>query len=145
MYLLDTDVLIALLRPSPAPRLVARLAAVPREQQFTSSISLGELVYGARKRGSEPDLLIKRLDERVAPNLEALPFDASAAWHYGAIRADLERVGNRIGDADIRIAAIGRARGLTVITREHARVRSRLRIAGRELAARVIGAALDRE
>ena len=47
MYLLDTDVLSNLMKRSPSSVLVARVARVPPEEQFTSSITLGELVYGA--------------------------------------------------------------------------------------------------
>ncbi len=116
MYLLDTDILIDLLRPVPTPRLLARVASIPRDQQFAISISLGELIYGARKAGVPGSPWVQRLSERVAPNLEMLPFDADAAWYYGEIRSDLERIGIRIGDADLRIAAIGRARDLVVVT-----------------------------
>ena len=47
MYLLDTDILSNLLKRAPSTTLIAKLASVPIEQQFTSSITLGELVYGA--------------------------------------------------------------------------------------------------
>ena len=45
MYLLDTDVLINLLRRVPSPALIAKLASVPPEQQFTSSI-ITQLMIG---------------------------------------------------------------------------------------------------
>ncbi|MCL0060381.1 hypothetical protein M1N88_00625 [Dehalococcoidia bacterium] len=47
MYLLDTDILSNLLKRAPSTTLIAKLASMPIEQQFTSSITLGELVYGA--------------------------------------------------------------------------------------------------
>jgi tRNA(fMet)-specific endonuclease VapC len=49
-------------------------------------------------------------------HLSVLPFDAEAARRYGEARAFLERQGTPVGDADLRIAAIGLARGLTLIT-----------------------------
>jgi len=116
MYLLDTDVLSNLLRRAPSPALVARLASVPPEQQFTSSITLGELVYGAHRLQERTAALLQRLDESLLPNLPVLPFDAAAARRYGQVRADLERRGTPIGDADLRIASIALARGLTVVT-----------------------------
>lgn len=116
MYLLDTDVLSHLLRRAPSPTLVAKLASVPPEQQFTSSITLGELIYGAHRLQERTLALLQRLEESLLPNLPVLPFDASAARRYGEVRADLERRGTPIGDADIRIASIALVRGLTVVT-----------------------------
>ena len=40
MYLLDTDVLSNLLKRRPSNALIVKLAFIPREQQFTSSINL---------------------------------------------------------------------------------------------------------
>jgi len=116
MYLLDTDVLSNLLRLAPSTALVSKLASVPPEQQFTSSITLGELVYGAHRLKEHTRALLERLDETLLPNLPVLPFDASAARRYGEVRAELERHGAPIGDADLRIASIALTHDLTVVT-----------------------------
>lgn len=116
MYLLDTDVLSNLLKRAPSTTLIAKLASVPPEQQFTSSITLGELVYGAYRLQARTDYLLEQLYKRLLPNLPVLPFDVAAARRYGEIRAELERHGMPVGDADLRIAAIALARGLTVVT-----------------------------
>lgn len=116
MYLLDTDILSNLLRRAPSTALITKIASVPPEQQLTSSITLGELVYGAHRLKERSGALIQRLDEMLLPNLSVLPFDASAARRYGEVRAELERLGTPIGDADLRIAAIALDRELTVVT-----------------------------
>ena len=116
MYLLDTDILSNLLRRSPSPALITKLATVPPEQQVTSSITLGELVYGAYRLQDRSGVLLQRLDETLLPNLPVIPFDASAARRYGETRAELERRGTPIGDADLRIASIALDRDLTVVT-----------------------------
>ena len=116
MYLLDTDILSNLLRRSPSPALITKLAKVPPEQQVTSSITLGELVYGAYRLEDRAGVLLQRLDETLMPNLPVIPFDASAARRYGETRAELERRGTPIGDADLRIASIALDRDLTVVT-----------------------------
>ena len=116
MYLLDTDVLSNLLRRAPSPTLLAKLASVPPEQQFTSSVTLGELIYGAYRLQERTVALLQRLHESLLPNLLVLPFDTPAARRYGEVRADLERRGTPICDADLRIASIALARGLTVVT-----------------------------
>ena len=116
MYLLDTDVLSNLLKRAPSMALISNLAAVPAESQYTSSITLGELLYGARRRGALADNLLAQIETRLLPELPVLPFDASAARRYGEVRCELEQRGDPIGDADLRIAAIALARGLTVVT-----------------------------
>lgn len=114
-YLLDTDVLSNLMKRAPSSGLVAQLARVSPEEQFTSSITLGELLYGAH-RSSRTAALLERIEARLLPDLPILPFDASAARRYGEVRAGLEAGGVPIGDADMRIAAIALSRGLTVVT-----------------------------
>jgi len=116
MYLLDTDFLSNLLRRAPSTALVIKLASVPPEQQFTSSSTLGELVYGAYRLQERAGALLQRMDETLSPNLPILPFDASAARRYGEVRAELERRGTPMGDADLRIASIALTRDLTVVT-----------------------------
>ena len=116
MYLLDTDILSNLMRRSPSSALVARVARVPSEEQFTSSITLGELVYGAHRLRERTAILMEKIEDALLPNLPVLAFDTAAARRYGEIRAELERLGTPIGDADMRIAAIAVSRGLRVVT-----------------------------
>ncbi|MBI4861784.1 MAG: PIN domain-containing protein [Candidatus Riflebacteria bacterium] len=116
MYLLDTDTLSNLLRRTPSTKLIGKLASVPVEQQFTSSITLGELFYGAHRLKAQSGALLERLEQRLLPNLPVLPFDDVAARRYGELRASLEATGVLIGDADLRIAAIALSRNLAVVT-----------------------------
>lgn len=116
MYLLDTDILSNLMKRSPSSTLVAKVARVPPEQQFTSSITLGELVYGAHRLRERTAVLMEKIEYALLPNLPVLSFDAAAARRYGELRAELERMGTPIGDADMRIAAIALSRELRVVT-----------------------------
>lgn len=115
MYLLDTDVLSNLMKREPAEGLVARLARVSPEEQFTSSVTLGELLYGAH-RSRRSGALLGRIEAVIPAELPVLPFDAAAARRYGRIRAELEDRGTPIGDADARIAAVALTHGLRVVT-----------------------------
>ncbi len=115
-YLLDTDVLSNLFKRVPAAALIAKLAAVPTEQQATSSITIGELVYGASRQGPRSAVLLARIEQIVLANLAVLPFDLDAARRYGSLRAELERAGTPLAEADLRIAAIALARGFTLVT-----------------------------
>ena len=114
MYLFDTDTLSNLMKRSPSHDLLKRVGSVPVGNQFTSSITLGELIYGARKGG--PENLLEKIERHVSAKLPILPFDAGAARRYGEVRAELERQGTPIGDADVRIAAIALVRRLVVVT-----------------------------
>ena len=105
-----------LTKRTPSSALIAKLASVPREAQFTSSITLGEMVYGAYRLREYTSLFLERLDRVLLPNLSVLPFDVAAAHRYGEVRAELERRGMSLGEADLRIGAIALSRGLTVVT-----------------------------
>jgi len=89
MYLLDTDILSNLMRRAPSTTLIAKLASVPPEQQFTSSITLGELIYGACRLRARTHILLEQLEGILLPNLPVLPFDAAAA----RLTHEMERAG----------------------------------------------------
>jgi predicted nucleic acid-binding protein len=115
MFLFDTDTLSQVLRREPPPSLLVRLAAIPAEEQFTSAITIGEMVYGAH-RSPRPEHFLGLLRERVLNDVVVLPFDQAAGEAYGRLRAELERAGTPIGEADTRIAAIALTHDLTVVT-----------------------------
>lgn len=114
MYCFDTDVLSAVVGRAPPLHLIRRLAEVPPGDQFTTSITLGELLYGAAKRGS-PELA-RRVRDLILRAQVVLPFDEAAAQVYGSLRARLEREGRPLGEPDLRIASIALSRDLTVVT-----------------------------
>ena len=77
-------------------------------------MTLGELVFGAEhSRQVERNLADI---ETMAARLEVLPFDDTAAYHFGQIRAALYRIGNPIGPYDMMIAGHARAFGLKLVT-----------------------------
>jgi len=123
MYLLDTDILSNLMKRSPSSELVEKLTRVPPKQKFTSSTTLGELVYEAPRLRERTDFLMAKIEDILLPNLPVLAFDAAAARRYGGIRAELERQGAPMGDTDMRIAATALSRGLKVVTANERRFR----------------------
>jgi tRNA(fMet)-specific endonuclease VapC len=114
VYCFDTDTLSAVLRRDPPLGLIRRLAQIPPAEQFTTTITLGELLHGAARRGS-PELTT-RVREVIAFATTVLPFDERAAELYGSLRAELEGQGRRIDEPDLRIASIALSRELTVVT-----------------------------
>lgn len=114
MYCFDTDVLSAVLKRDPPLHLIRRLAQVPPEEQFTTSITLAELLYGASKHRN-PELEV-RVRQVVMRAVAVLPFDSTAAEVYGSLRAGLESAGRRLDEPDLRIASIALSRGLILVT-----------------------------
>ncbi|CAA9588009.1 MAG: hypothetical protein AVDCRST_MAG18-4276 [uncultured Thermomicrobiales bacterium] len=115
-FLFDTDTLSNLLKRAPSAALPGKLAGLPADQQAMTAITLGELVYGAARLGQLGIPLRERIERDLIANLAILPFDATAARHYGLIRADLESHGTSLAEADLRIAAIAIARNLILVT-----------------------------
>jgi len=104
VYVFDTDVLSLLMKGRLPTQARERLAGVPSERARTTTITLGELFYGALRSGAARRWL-SAIDQ-VTEHLSCLPFDERAAKHYGELRAHLEAKGRRLDDADLRIAAI---------------------------------------
>lgn len=111
-YLLDTNVVSQIVR-RPDGDLARRVAALEAGSFAVSVIVAAGLRYGAERRGSER--LAEQL-ELVLSAIDVLPLEEPADRHYGAIRADLERVGRPIGHNDLLIAAHARALGATLVT-----------------------------
>ena len=114
MYCFDTDVLSHILRRDPPVALIRRLASVPADQQFTTAITAGELLHGATRRGSPS--LAERVRHLISTAVAVLPFDLNAAEVHGALRLELEAVGKRLDEPDLRIASIVKVHGLTLVT-----------------------------
>ena len=79
-----------------------------------SSISLGELIFGAEKSAQvERNLAVI---EGFAARLNIEPFDARAAMHCGQLRAELSGSGRLIGPYDMLIAGHARSMGLILVS-----------------------------
>ncbi|MHB1195017.1 MAG: PIN domain-containing protein [Longimicrobiales bacterium] len=114
-FLFDTDAISELLRPRPHPNYLKWVRAIPREDQFTSAVCVGELFKGAF-RSSAQDRHLKNIEERVLPAVTVLPFDIATARVLGEIRAELEAKGLVLPDADLQIAATAIHHGLDLVT-----------------------------
>lgn len=112
-YLLDTDILIHLLR-GKRPELRAKLNALTGQTVAMSAVTLAELETGVAKSRA-PKRAAQALAALTAL-LPAIPFDAAAAKAYGKIRADLEAKGQSIGPMDLLIAATAVSGGYTLVT-----------------------------
>jgi predicted nucleic acid-binding protein len=114
-YLFDTDAISELLRPRPHQPYVEWLKTIPRDAQFTSAVTVGELFKGAF-RSAAKERHLANIEERVLPAVTILPFDLSTARVFGMIRAELEKAGNILPDADLQIASTAIYHDLELVT-----------------------------
>ena len=115
MIIFDTDVISYVLRKAPPAGLIRRIAALDPDEQATTSITVGELIYGAHRSGN-PKKFLAALEALVWPNLRILTFDRKAAEIYGALRAGLEKAGKKLPEPDLRIGAITLRHSATLAT-----------------------------
>ena len=111
-YLLDTNIVIYVIKQRPAE--VLAIFNQHAGRMAMSAITMAELYHGAEK--SERVTQNLAVIEDFSSRLEVLPYTASAAQHYGAIRSALEKAGESIGVNDLHIAAHARCQGLVVVT-----------------------------
>jgi hypothetical protein len=78
-YLFNTDTLSNLIRCAPKSSLVSRLACVPPGEQFTSSVTFGEVIRGALRSGRS-GLLLEQI-EAVIPAMFALMALSWGSFH----------------------------------------------------------------
>jgi tRNA(fMet)-specific endonuclease VapC len=112
-YLLDTNTCVYALNRTDAA-LAERLRAARRSDLYVSPLTIGELLFGAR-RSSRATENVKQVVRFVSP-LRELPFDRLACEAYGALRAALAAAGRQLSQVDMLIAATALAHGLTVVT-----------------------------
>lgn len=111
-YLLDTNIAIYVIKRRPPE--VRESFNRQHGRMAISAITLAELVHGAEKSAFPARNL--EVVEDFCSRLSVLPYPPEAAYHYGSIRAVLERDGRPIGVNDLHIAAHARSSGLTVVT-----------------------------
>lgn len=110
-YMLDTDMVSFALRGQG--RVAARLLEHRPSQLCISSITLGELRFGAETRHSRR---LHRLISTFVVSVEVVAFDRQAADRFGPVATALARRGAPIGTFDTLMAAHALSLGLTFVT-----------------------------
>jgi tRNA(fMet)-specific endonuclease VapC len=113
MFLLDTNICIYAIN-GRHPRLTKKLLSVHPSEILVSSITVGEMEYGAAK--SHWGERTRQIMHAFLANYDTLPFTEQDAALFGAFRAQLEAAGITIGVLDVMIATQGVANDLTVVT-----------------------------
>lgn len=123
MVVLDTNVVSEAMKPSADPAVIDWLNRQPAETLFLTSVTLAELLFGisALPEGKRKHALASTLDgllelfgERI------LPFETKAAQTYAALASHARAVGKGFPTPDGYIAAIAKATGFSVATRDTA-------------------------
>lgn len=121
MILLDTNVISELMRPAPAPGVLAWFDRLGTTPLALSVITVAELRYGlaclpgSRRRAALEAALDAMLAEDFADRV--LPFGMAAAEAYGELAARHRQAGRTVGQSDLMIAAIALVAGAALATR----------------------------
>ncbi len=121
MIVLDTNVISEPLRKAVDPAVRAWLNAQSQDTLYTTTINLAELYAGvallpAGKRKKELDLRLRAALMRLFQG-RLLVFDLAAAESYARIAEEAKARGRIVPHDDGLIAAIARAHGFAVATR----------------------------
>lgn len=114
-YLFDTDIISNVFKKRPSKNLLGRLSKTPQKDQYISSITISEIVYGAWK-SNQPHLHLDNLEKILLPAVNIVNFDSKAAYVCGGIRAKLENEGTPLALADLEIASIALCHDLVLVS-----------------------------
>ena len=115
MYLFDTDSLSNVLKKTPSPFLLEKLGGIAEDLQFTTSINVSEIYFGAY-RSKNSKKILKAYEDKVFPNLNILPFNTESGKIYGRLKARLEKKGLSKSEPDLRIASIAIQHNMILVT-----------------------------
>lgn len=122
MIVLDTNIISELWRIEPNPNVLTWVDAQAIETLYLSTITVAELRYGvlSMPEGKRRTVYLERLEGEVLPAFTAriLPFDLNASLIYADLMAQARSNGKAISKADGYIAAITKARGFLIATRD---------------------------
>jgi toxin FitB len=121
MILLDTNVVSEGLHPRPNSTVMTWTNAQPHESLYLCTPVLAELRFGLEllHDGRRKDYL-RRAIEKIESDLflgRIWPFDIAAAREYSDLAAERQERGRRIDLMDGLVAAIARAQGAILATR----------------------------
>jgi len=123
MILLDTNVVSEAMRIEPNPAVRTWLDEQAAETLYLSSVTLAELLFGiaALPSGRRRDSLSQTLDGLLALfEGRILAFDIDAARHYAELALAARVAGRGFPTPDGYIAAIAKAHGFLIATRDTA-------------------------
>ena len=122
MFLLDTNILSAVMGTRPAPEVASWMTRQPVDLLFTAAVCQAEILSGiavlppGRRRKALELAALSMFREDFAGRI--LPFDTDAAVIYAELFALRRGAGRPAATADLMIAAIARACDASLVTRD---------------------------
>ncbi len=111
-YMLDTNICIYVIKRRP-------IEVLETFNKFAGTLCISAITYAELCHGVEKSALPehnRRQVEDFVSRLSILSYGDKASFHYGDIRADLERKGCIIGNNDLHIAGHARSESLILVT-----------------------------
>lgn len=120
MIILDTNVVSEMMRPAPATVVLNWLATQSAEDMHVTAITMAEILFGIEllAAGKRRDALQAGAEKTFAVFAgRILPFDDRSAHAFAAISSSRRKQGRPMSELDAEIAAIARANGAMLATR----------------------------
>ena len=121
MIVLDTNVVSELMKAAPAAAVTRWIREQAVESVYTTSITQAEILHGIMllPAGRRRRIIASAAEEMFSVEFggRVLAFGSDAASHYAQIAAHRKRSGRPISHFDAQIAAIARAAGASIATR----------------------------
>jgi predicted nucleic acid-binding protein len=120
MIIVDTNIASELMKPAPSEKVQAWIRGQSAQDLCTTAVTVAEIGYGIERLPDgrrKDDLRVAVAEVFGMFEEQVLPFDATAAEQYGLVVSHRDALGLPIEGFDAQIAAICRARGATLATR----------------------------
>lgn len=121
MTILDTNVVAELMRPAPERRVLHWFSSQAAEDLHVTSITIAEILHGIELiAGSRRRDVLRAGAEKMLEGVfsdHILTFEERAAHAFSQIASSRRRQGKPMSVFDAQIAAISRAHGATLATR----------------------------
>jgi predicted nucleic acid-binding protein len=121
MLMLDTNMLSEIMRPDPPRKITDWFVRQPSDELFTATVCQAEILSGlavmpsGRRRTALEEAARAMFTDDFGGRV--LPFDVKAASAYAELFAARRKAGRPSGTIDLMLAAIARAHGASVVTR----------------------------
>jgi predicted nucleic acid-binding protein len=121
-YLLDTNIISNVTKPSPSPSLLTWMAEQDDDDLFIASLTVAEIRRGilekpaGRHRNELEDWFVGSEGPQALFAGRVLPFDGAAALIWARFMADGKSSGRTRSALDTIIAAVAEANGCIVVT-----------------------------
>ena len=115
-YMLDTNMVGFLIRGRPA--VLRRVTEAAPGALCISAVTKGEIVFGLSRKPAGQ--FLRTAATEFLLRVDVLPWDSEVADTYGAVRAELERIGKRLGTLNMMIGAHALSLRAVLVTNDQA-------------------------